>query len=369
MAKHNFALEFPLNNSLEAKISKLFLRTVYEIEKNDLKHENWFLFPTTDVDFSSDYNDEHFNIWLMHQAINGRENYNRNIPSFKIAKLDNCLNSVSYKSNVLSFYELDSPTNSELNSARQSKIHFPSSYSKDIFKEKGLGCSFIPIPFDYFNFSNLETNKEKDDLIVFSIQSEFQAKRHHAKTIKAWAEKYGNNQNYVLQCAINNKALSQPQNKQISEQILKSVGNPSNIKFYTIDHYNDWNRFINNADILISMSGGESFNYYDFNGVAIGKHAIVLNAHSNKDWANEDNCCLVSPTKKAFVYDNLFYLKGHFLNQGSVFDFDVSDFLKACDYAVERLLKNKVNENGFLLQQKYSKESFVNNVINILSQS
>jgi len=368
MANHNFALELPLDNSIEASISKIILRTLYQIELNNKKHRNLFLFPTTNVNFEGEVQDEHFGIWVMHQRINGRDNYNRSIPSFKICKLENSFSSVSYNPTNLSFYELDSPTSCELHSARINKTYFPSEFSKLIFNQKdGINCNSLSIPFDSFVFS-AEEPRQKDDLIVFSIQSEFQAKRHISKTIAAWSEKYGNNPRYVLQCAINNKVLTYNQNKQLIDQITKNCKSPSNVKFYNINHTSDWNRFLNNADILINMSGGEAFNYYEFNGVAIGKHAIVLDAHCNKDWATDDNCVLVTPSKKAFVYDGLFYVEHNYINQGTVFDFEIDDFLNACEKAINRVEKNNFNENGLALQTKFNKESFIENIFEIINK-
>ncbi len=368
MANHNFALELPLDNSVEAAISKIILRTLYKAELSNKKHRNLFLFPIGNLNFNEEVQDEHFGIWVMHQRINGRDNYNRSIPSFKICRLESSFSSVSFNPTNLSFYELDSPTSCELHSVRSNKTYFPSEFSKSVFnKHNGINCDSLSIPFDSFIFSH-QGPRQKDDLIVFSIQCEFQAKRHISKTIAAWSQKYGNNPRYVLQCAIHNKLLTQNQNKQLIDQITKNCGSPSNVKFYNISHTSDWNRFLNNADILINMSGGESFNYYDFNGVAIGRHAIVLDAHCNKDWATEDNCTLVSPSKKSFVYDGLFYMENNYMNQGTVFDFEVDDFLHACEKAINKVEKNSINENGFALQTKFNKDSFVETIFEILNK-
>lgn len=76
MANHNFALELPLDNSVESAISKIILRTLYKTELSNKKHRNLFLFPIGNLNFNEEVQDEHFGIWVMHQRINGRDNYN-----------------------------------------------------------------------------------------------------------------------------------------------------------------------------------------------------------------------------------------------------------------------------------------------------
>jgi len=366
MKLHNFALELPINYNLSGKISNLILRSLYEIEKKRIDYHNIFLFPSSHISYEAFGNDHHFKCWLMHQAINARENYNRHIPSFKISNLSECMMSVSKTHSCLSFYELDKPTPLEINTTRNCKIYFPSSYSKNIFENSAsLKCGFIPIAFDSFVFKTLEEKKDCDP-IVFSLQSPFQAKRHQLKSIKAWIKKYKNSPNYALQCCINNNLIDENSNKKIINEILENESLPSNVKFYKISEDEDWNRFINHADILINLSGAESFNYYEFNGVSIGKHAIVLDAHCNKDWANDSNSILIPQSRKKPVYDNLFYHFGDVCNQGDVFDFEEEAFLLGCEQAISRVEENRINSKGFDLQRKFSKDFFIKNILNSL---
>jgi hypothetical protein len=368
MNLHNFALELPLNHNLSGKISNLILRSLYDVEKKNINHHNIFLFTLSDISTEIVGNDIHFNCWLMHQSINARENYNRRIPSFKVSELPKCMSSVSKTHSCLSLYELDKPTALEINTARNCKIYFPSSYSKNIFENSAaLKCGFIPIAFDSFVFKQVEEKKDSDP-IVFSLQSPFQAKRHHFKSIKAWIKKYKDNPKYALQCCINNNLINEDSNRKIINEILENKSLPSNVRFYNISKDEDWNSFINHADILVNVSGGEAFNYYEFNGAAIGKHCIVLDAHCNKDWANNSNSVLIPKSRKNPVYDNLFYHFGDVSNQGDVFDFEEDAFIHGCDQAISRVEKNRVNSEGFDLQIQFSKDIFLKNILNSIQE-
>ena len=54
-----------------------------------------------------------------------------------------------------------------------------------------------------------------------------------------------------------------------------------------------YNDFLNSGDIILGMSGGEGWGLPEFHSVGMGKHAVVLNAHSYKDWADEINSVLI----------------------------------------------------------------------------
>jgi hypothetical protein len=60
-----------------------------------------------------------------------------------------------------------------------------------------------------------------------------------------------------------------------------------------------YNDYLNSGDIIIAMSGGEGWGLPEFHSLALGKHGVILNAHVYKDWANEENSCLVR--KNIFV--------------------------------------------------------------------
>ncbi len=48
-----------------------------------------------------------------------------------------------------------------------------------------------------------------------------------------------------------------------------------------------YNDYLNSANIILGMSGGEGWGLPEFQSVALGKHAVILNATGYKDWATE----------------------------------------------------------------------------------
>ena len=128
-----------------------------------------------------------------------------------------------------------------------------------------------------------------------------------------------------------------------------------------------YNDYLNSADIIIGMSGGEGWGLPEFHSVAIGKHAIILNAHSYKDWANKDNSILVEPSSKIDAVDNMFFHKGQPFNQGNIFIFDDEEFINGCEKAIEKVKSNKLNPEGLKLQDKFTSEKFADNILNIIN--
>jgi antibiotic biosynthesis monooxygenase (ABM) superfamily enzyme len=87
--------------------------------------------------------------------------------------------------------------------------------------------------------------------------------------------------------------------------------------------------------------------------VGVGKHAVVLNAHAYKEWANEKNATLVQPTGKIDSEDGMFFRKGEAFNQGTIFDFDEDDFISACEEAIKKAESDRVNREGLKIQEDF----------------
>jgi hypothetical protein len=126
-----------------------------------------------------------------------------------------------------------------------------------------------------------------------------------------------------------------------------------------------YNDYLNSGDIIIGMSGGEGWGLPEFHSVALGKHAIILNAHAYKDWANKDNSVLVNPCGKIEAFDNMFFHRGQPFNQGSIFDFDADDFINACELAIDRVNKNRINSEGLKLQEEFNVEKMADKILEI----
>lgn len=139
---------------------------------------------------------------------------------------------------------------------------------------------------------------------------------------------------------------------------------PFNVSFFGFMAKNDlYNDFLNSGDIILSMSGGEGWGLPEFHSVAMGKHSVVLNASSYKEWANEKNSVLVNPNGKIPVYDKMFFHEGQPFNQGNIYDFDQDEFIHCCEQAIERVKNNKVNEEGLLLQEEFTYEKTADAII------
>ena len=88
-----------------------------------------------------------------------------------------------------------------------------------------------------------------------------------------------------------------------------------------------------------------------------------MNAHGYKSWANKDNSVLVEPTSKIEAYDGVFFHKGHPYNQGSIYDFNGDDFISACEVAIKRVEKDKTNQTGLQLQNEFTSDKLVSNIL------
>jgi len=124
-----------------------------------------------------------------------------------------------------------------------------------------------------------------------------------------------------------------------------------------------YNDYLNSADIIIGMSGGEGWGLPEFHSVALGKQAVILNAHAYKSWANKDNSILVEPSGKIEAYDNMFFNKGQKFNQGNIYTFDADDFIDGCEKAIKKVESNKINKNGLKLQDEFSADKLVDNIL------
>ena len=123
-----------------------------------------------------------------------------------------------------------------------------------------------------------------------------------------------------------------------------------------------YNEFLNSGDIVIGMSGGEGWGLPEFQSVGIGKHSVILNAHGYKEWATEENSCLVEPSEKIDVYDDLFFKKGTDYNQGQIFNWTEDSFIDGCERAIERVRSSKINKLGRKIKEDFP----ISNTVDLL---
>lgn len=355
----NFNL--PINSVSFGQVSTALLKRLKErgTETN--------LFEIGSIDLSSQEEDRDFISWIEESLKRAKESHDRNSKIFKLWHLNGSLQSYSNEQHLLSFYELDDPTPFELNIARNSVLYFSSEYTVDVFKSKGVDAEYIPLFFDHYNFKDTGKKYFDDGRIVFNLVGKFEKRKHHAKVLKAWASKYGNNKKYFLQCSTFNPFLKPQDNNALVANALggQRYFNISHLPFMAKNSiYND---YLNSSNIVIGMSGGEGWGLPEFQSVALGKHAVILNANGYKSWANSDNSILVEPSGKIDSEDGMFFKKGLNINQGQIFDFNEDDFISACELAIKNVEQNPVNENGIKIQSDFSIDKTLDIISNKLN--
>ncbi len=362
-------LNLAVNSLSFGQVSTLLLRTLFEQEKAGTATIESTLFPIGPVDLSSQTGiTDEFKKWLENKIVLGLETHSRKNPTFKLWHLNSSIESLSEKQTLFSFYELDAPTKAEANTARNSNTVFSSRYACEVFKQVGVDTKYLPLAFDSFNFSEKNKKYFNDQRIVFNLCGKLEKRKHHGKIIQAWVKKFGNNPKFALQCALVNPFLNDQQNQQLIGQIVGQT-KPFNLTFYPKMQENMvYNDFLNSGDIVIGMSGGEGFDLPVFQSLCIGKHAVILNAHVYKDFANTMNAILVEPYNKIDATDNMFFHKGGLFNQGNIFSWDDDAFIEGCELAIQRVEKERKNFAGLQLQQIYTKEKFLDGVIQLTSQ-
>ena len=127
-----------------------------------------------------------------------------------------------------------------------------------------------------------------------------------------------------------------------------------------------YNDFLNSGNIIIGMSGGEGWGLPEFQSVALGKHAVILNATAYKEWATPENAVLVEPNGKTEAYDGVFFKKGSPTNQGNIYTFDEGDFIEGCEKAIERYKSNPVNTEGLKIQEDFTYSKTVDSIMEVM---
>ena len=320
-------------------------------------HQNQF-------DPSSEEQDEEFVKWMSEASSTFHFKHNRNNRAFNLWHLNGSLNSISKEQVLLSFYELDSPTECEINAVKNNyKVLFSNQEAVDAFRAAGCeNVGYLPLGFDSHNFKETEVDYG-DDRIVFSILGKFEKRKNHDKLIKAWIKKYGNNKKYALHCAVWNPFLSAEQNNEIA---LGLVGNdkPFNVLFSGFMNTNkQYNEFLNSAHVVIAGSGGEGWGLPEFQSVALGKHAVVLNCSGYKGWATEKNSVLIEPKGKQTAEDGVFFTNDSPWNQGQIYEIDEDDFISGCQEAVKRVKAEKVNVEGQKLKENFAYSKMLDSIL------
>tara|TARA_Y100000310_G_scaffold344500_1_gene457591 strand:+ start:236 stop:1330 length:1095 start_codon:yes stop_codon:yes gene_type:complete len=357
----------PINRVSFGQVSLALLREAF-VNKDEV-----LSLPISNPDLSSHAasTDKDFFNWVEKGIRDFPTKHSRDRPTFKLWHLEkqNGFSHVSDNQALMTFYELDSPTELEINIAKNSrKLIVTSRFTKEVFESAGVSADYIPLGFDESNFQTLDKQYHTDGRIVFNLCGKFEFRKRHTKILSAWAKKYGNNKKYALQAAVFNPFIDENGN---NEAISKALNGERyfNISFLPMMQTNEmYNDFLNSGNIVIGMSGGEGWGLPEFQSVCLGKHAVILDAHGYQSWANSENSVMVSSTSKIDCVDGLFFKKGESNNQGKIFDWTEDDFLSACDMAIERVEADRVNQEGLKLKEEFSYKNTYQKILEVLNR-
>lgn len=359
----SLSINVPINSVSFGQISTLFLRELHK------RNADINLIPVgNNFDLSCQDDEPVFFNWLKEKSVGHIKKVKRSDKGFKLWHLNGSLESYSNDQTLFSFYELDSPTAEEVNIVNNQKCTiFSSNYSCEAFRQMGCeNVKYVPLAFDKYNFKKLDKQYFNDGRIVFNLVGKLEKRKNHKKVIEAWIKKFGNNKDYMLQCAIFNPFIKMEDNQTLISSILMGQ-NYFNVNFLSMMQKNGmYNDFLNSADIVIGMSGGEGWGLPEFQSVALGKYGVILNAHSYKEWANKDNATLVNPSGKIEAYDNLFFHRGAPFNQGNIFDFNEDEFINACELTIEKVKSQKTNKEGLKLQDRFTSEKMTDKILELV---
>ena len=351
----------PLNNLSFGNITYNFLKEFYK------RNFSLSFFPIGEgLNVSAfDKIDPDFKNWIE-SSVKGRYlTVDPEDPTIKMWHIVQGENRITPRQYLYTFYELDQPTEVEKNLVSlQNKTIFSSSYASDSFTRAGCSntCS-IPVGFDTDFFETGKTYLK--DRVHFVLMGKFEKRKHTAKIIEMWAQKYGNNKDYQLSCCVTNPFFKPEQMQQIIANSLKGK-TYFNINFLPYLNTNsEVNELMNSADIdLTGLSGAEGWNLPSFNMSCLGKWSIVLNASSHLDWATQDNSFLVQPTGKIPSEDGVFFKSGQDFNQGNIYDFDTEDALAQIEKAVEKC--KSPNEEGRKLKDSFSYSNTIDKILEVV---
>lgn len=347
----DFALNLGINRTSLGQVSICLLKEIY---KRGLSPA---VFPIGDVDLTTHKKDEDFNKWLTDCIRKNLSTHNRDVPIFKNWHLSGGLESWSKNQFLFSYLETDSVTPTELNVINnQEKTFVCNEYLKNLLDKAGAkNVVYCPLGFDSESFYNTKRRCYSDDRIVFLISSKFEQRKGHARAIRAWCKKFGNDKRFCLHVAITNNFLNPEQNNQILNQIFEGK-KPWNVNVLPLTATNkEYNEVLNSCGIVIDMSHNENWSLPSFQCVAIGKHAILHNVCGVKQWASSENSILVETNGEMIdAADGMFFKKGGPFSQGRYFNWNDEDFTTGCEKAVERFNKNPFNESGAELQSRFT---------------
>jgi len=306
----------------------------------------------------SQENLDNFNSNLGFCTKNGISNHSRINVAAKLWHINGLQESFCKRQIAITFHETSSVTETERDIlSEQDAVIVTSKYTKSVFEKAGLeNIHYAPLGIDRWSFYKSPQPLPEEGVTTFGLSGKLETRKHTLKVLRAWAEEFGNNDKFRLNCTIFNPHLKAEDQNSIIHNALQGQ-RYFNINLIPRQESNSvYNSVLNSVDIdLTGMSGCEGFNLPLFQSLALGKHAVVLNAHVHKDFCNNENSVLVEPSSFVEAHDGIFFNKGGQFNQGEWFDFHPDNLKAGMHKAIERFNKKAVNTEGEKLsEQNYS---------------
>ena len=356
-------LDAPVN---DLSFGNVTLNLIKELKK---KNVELGIFPTRGVVNISPFDLDQEILSYIEDGINNRYSFlKQDIPALKLWHLDGAEERKAPNQFLFTFYECSEPTDIEVAIANcQNKTIFSSQYSRDLFREKGCDKSeSVTLGFDD-DFKVID-GAGLDGVVHFGLMGKFERRKHTAKIIQTWLNKYGNNNKYQLTCCVNNPFFKDDGMQKAIAQTLQGH-RFTNINFLPrLQKNSEVNELLNSIDIdLTGLSGGEGWNLPAFNATCLGKWSVVLNETSHKDWATEENSILVESNAKFDCYDNAFFKKGINFNQGQFYDWSVDEAVAAMEKAESKV--GQINSEGRKLAEEMSYSKTVDDILAYIQES
>jgi len=349
----------PLNSLSFGNVSFNILRTLFE------RGEEVSVLPIGGTDLSAFNVSEEFMAWLTSSIERGITDHSRKDKGLKLWHIQGLSESFQEQPCSLTFHETDRLTSVETNILKQQKTVFvTSNYTKKVFENHGLtNVAYCPLGFDGYHFHKTGKRYLGKNVKTFGLYGKLESRKNTIRILSAWIKKFGNKDNFALNCAISNAFLPEQQMKSLIASTFPNGEQPFNVNFVdfrkTLEEYND---VLNAADVdLTGMSSCEGFNLPTFQSLCLGKWSVCLNAHVHKDFANESNAILVEPSGTRQAEDGVFFRQGYFVNQGEWADFSDEDLDIALDKAAE--LAKTPNPKGEALAKEFTWDRTVDTIL------
>lgn len=354
-----FIFEAPFNSLSFGQVS---INLCFEMFKRNMDVS---IFPISNPDFTSyNYLPSAFFEWFNYSVKSRYNNIDKETKSIKLWHLLGSEKRITNKNYLYTFHELSDVTEYEKTVCSfQEKTIFSSSYSRHIFDSKGVkDTDNCFVGFD----PNIKLKNKTyfDDCVHFILVGKWEKRKNTELIINTWANKFGNKKDYKLTCLVQNPFFD----KDLMESLINKSLNGK--KYFNITFLPRLNNNLevfdlyNSCDIDLSgLSSAEGWNLPSFNSTCLGKWSLVLNHTAHKDWADQENSILIDVSKKREAYDETFFRKGEIVNQGDFFELERDTLEFYLDYSLK--FYKKTNQNGLLLQDKFSYEKMLSKIFQI----